>query len=153
MQKITRATKIFFLILLIIFTSQRAWAIDKEAGPKVSLRPPLEYDAGKERDPFGDAPQSEKSSGLDGQAATQALPLPSFNIQGLLWGGRLPQAIINGKVVKVGDVIEGAQITEIKKEGIVLFYDNRNYTLRSPAIVKFENMQNKSQGGQDEKRH
>jgi len=154
MQSTTREIKILVLIFVVIFASQGACAASKEVTLKALLRPSPEYDAGKEKDPFGDAPeQSKESQGQDAQAATPTLLLPSMNIQGLIWGGRFPQAIINGKVLRIGDVIEGAQIIEIKKEGIVLSYDNRNYTLRSPAIIKLENMQNKSQGGQDEKRH
>jgi hypothetical protein len=152
MPRASSKIKKIILIFLVIFAFQGASAA-KEPTLKALLRPSLDYDAGNEKDPFGEAPEQPKSQGKDAQTGTAALPLPSMNIQGLIWGGKFPQAIINGKVVKIGEVIEGAQIIEINKEGVVLSYDNRNYTLRSPAISKLENMQNRLQGGQDENRH
>jgi hypothetical protein len=45
----------------------------------------------------------------------------------------LPQAIINNKVLKVGDTIEGAQVKNIGKEGITVLFEGSEYNLSSPA--------------------
>jgi hypothetical protein len=54
-------------------------------------------------------------------------------VQGVIWGGIMPQAIINNKIVNIGDVIEGAEVIEISKKGVTLLYKKRKYTLPSPA--------------------
>lgn len=48
--------------------------------------------------------------------------LPSIVVEGLIWGGEHPSAVINGKVLKIGDGIEGATIKDITKKGIILNY-------------------------------
>ena len=60
-------------------------------------------------------------------------PPVSLTVQGLVWGGAVPQAIINNKVVNMGDVIEGAEVIEISKNGVILLYKNRRYTLSLSA--------------------
>jgi hypothetical protein len=43
---------------------------------------------------------------------------PAINISGLIWNSDRPQAIINGQVMDVGDMIGDAKIIKIKKSGI-----------------------------------
>lgn len=55
--------------------------------------------------------------------APVALPEPPpLDIQGLLWGGELPQAIIGHQVYRVGDSVSGMTITEIDYHGITVEY-------------------------------
>ncbi len=61
------------------------------------------------------------------------IPLPPLVIQGLLWGGEFPQAIINNKVVKIGDTIEEARIVEINKNGVILLFAGRKFPLSISA--------------------
>jgi hypothetical protein len=108
-------------------------------GEKVPIitRPKLTYDAADLKDPFDDflpkvKPKSTSKipgGGMDVQAA----PLPSFAVQGLLWGGSLPQAVIDNQVVKVGDVIQDAEIVEISKDGVKVLYNKKIYKLASPS--------------------
>lgn len=87
------------------------------------LRPVVEYKSGKLRDPFQPViTPEEKKVTLDKKAD---LKQPGFDfgklkVQGIIWGGRIPQAIINDKVLTVGDTIEGAEILKIDKKGITL---------------------------------
>jgi len=69
-------------------------------------------------------------------------------VQGLIWGGSLPQAIINDKVVSAGDVIDGVSIVGIDKDGVEVSFDKRNHRLASPAIEAVPGK--KPQGGEDE---
>ena len=55
--------------------------------------------------------------------------IDSFVIQGLIWGGNFPQAIINNKVYKVGDTIQGATISNIDKNGIIFTLSGKKYIL------------------------
>lgn len=53
---------------------------------------------------------------------------PEIVIQGIVWGGEFPQAIINGKVMKEGDLLTGPEavtILEIRPEEVVILYKNK----------------------------
>jgi hypothetical protein len=47
-------------------------------------------------------------------------PPPTLRVQGLLWGGREPQAIIDNAVYKVNDLVKGAKILEITRDGVTI---------------------------------
>ena len=55
----------------------------------------------------------------------EKLPIPDLNIEGLIWNSDMPQAIINGSVVKIGDYIEGVKVVEIDKKGITIEYEGQ----------------------------
>ncbi len=53
---------------------------------------------------------------------------PEIVIQGIVWGGEFPQAIINGKVLKEGDILTGPEpitILEIRPKEVVILYKNK----------------------------
>ena len=50
------------------------------------------------------------------------IPLPKLNIEGLVWNSDMPQAIINDKVVRIGDTIEGVEVVKIEKKGVTIKY-------------------------------
>jgi len=105
------------------------------------------------RDPFKDyfdtmPPPSQEETG---NLSSPAQPLPPLQVQGIILGARLKQAIINDKIVKVGDTIEGVQITTIEKDGVTVFFGNRSYNLSSPAAATLQESKKKPEGGSDEK--
>lgn len=53
----------------------------------------------------------------------KTIPLPAVVIEGIVWNTEMPQAIINSKVVRIGDDIDGFEITGISKDGITIDYD------------------------------
>ena len=57
---------------------------------------------------------------LNDQIATDtpALAPPPLTVQGVLWGGPRPSAIINGEVYGVGATVDGATITSIGRNGV-----------------------------------
>ena len=59
--------------------------------------------------------------------------LPTFTIQGMVWGGIKPQALINGQLCEKGDTIRGAEITDINKEGVTFVYKDKKF-LFSPTV-------------------
>lgn len=123
--------------------------IKQAASMEIIARPKPKYKAADLRNPFRspfDETVNEKAT--EKKAAdlkTIEKPLPALAVQGVIWGGSFPQAIINDKVVKIGDEVEGARILEISKEGVVVFYDNRRYDLSSPAAAGLENLKKKSE--------
>jgi hypothetical protein len=143
-------TTIFIYIQLI--SSQAFGAPNQEVQVlPVIEKPTVEYKADGLRDPFKgyqeemreSMPQTPEQVILLAPPAT----LPEFKIQGTIWGGSIPQAIINNKVVKIGDDIEGAKIIGINKDGVKVIFDNREYNLSPPAKTNLENLK----GGKDEK--
>ncbi|MFA5357148.1 MAG: hypothetical protein WC301_07115 [Candidatus Omnitrophota bacterium] len=88
-----------------------------------------EYKSGGLRDPF----QQDVVEIIEPEIQAEPRPLPLLEVQGMVWGGRMPQAIINNKVVKIGDMIEGVRIAAIDKGGIVVFFDNQPHTLSVPV--------------------
>jgi hypothetical protein len=102
------------------------------------VRPHIEYETKDLRDPFQSPEKKEDATEQISQEEDNIQPLPSLTIQGIVWGGSLPQAIINNKVVKVGDMIEEARIISINKDGVTVFFGNREYNLSSPAKVNVQ---------------
>ncbi|MFH0762388.1 MAG: hypothetical protein V1925_00675 [Candidatus Omnitrophota bacterium] len=103
------------------------------------LRPAVEYRAEDLQDPFqkpslgtkGEVSGWERPSDELEKSAAQFIS--TLQLQGIILGGRFPQAIINNSVVKVGDTIGEARIINITKAGVSLFLRNRTYNLSSPA--------------------
>jgi hypothetical protein len=109
-----------------------------------ALKPGVSYTAENLRDPFANPVQSDLSPDA-GETAVN-LPevhLPTMKVQGIFWGGKFPQAIINDKIVKVDDKIEGAQVTEITKDSVTVFFSNKQFVLVSPATDNLEASANK----------
>jgi hypothetical protein len=118
---------------------QRIESAVASSGQRVPIitRPKLVYDAGELKDPFDDFLPKVKpkpSSRMPGVGTEMpAVPLPSFSVQGLIWGGSMPQAVIDGQVLKVGDTIQDAEIVEINKDGVKLLYNKKIYKLGPPS--------------------
>lgn len=101
--------------------------------PVVIERPAAGYTSDSLRDPFKPYLQREEKGAPSGESPGEEIP-PDLVVQGIIWGSSLPQAIINNTVVKVGDMIEEARILEISKEGVTVFFKNRQYKLGSPGL-------------------
>jgi len=147
-----RADKLFGVILILLAGLANVVFADSNNDGLIS-RPVIEYTSGDLRDPFSDLFQlAEEKAKKEKEAQTiQAplenivpdKPLPSldnFKVQGVIWGGKFPQAIINNKVLGVGDSIEGVEIVKIDKKGITLNFAGRTATLAAlgnpPSVTK-----------------
>ena len=98
-------------------------------------RPKVEYKARGLRDPFKPPQTKKEAEAQQTKPPEEAKPLPALVVQGLIWGGIFPQAIINNKVVRVGDLIEGVEITGINQEGVTILFDGKESKLPSPAAT------------------
>lgn len=123
---------VFCFVFLIICSSISAnsllWA---QATMEVDV-PKVEYSAS--RDPFRSPFEVEKKDDLE-MPPVEDISLGHLKVQGMVWDTEMPQAIINDKVVKVGEVIEGAKILEITKECIYVLYDGKQYMVK-PEMPK-----------------
>ncbi len=101
--------------------------------PKIQVeRPKAEYKAKGLRDPFQTPFEKKYSAGSGTAPESWEASLGYLKLQGVIWGGSFPQAIVNNRVVKIGDAIEGALVVDINKYGVVLFLNGKQYTLTSP---------------------
>ena len=124
---------ISFLILcaikdgsLFIFAQQKD-ANNKKKGIMV----PVDYTGAQYRDPLELPMQLRTPIKAVAEAAVgptskieREIVLPTFTIQGMVWGGVKPQALINEGLCEKGDIIKGAEIADITKEGVTFKADD-----------------------------
>lgn len=123
-----------------------------EKGPVVLddsfVRPNLEYKGDTLRDPFKSPIMKSrmKNEEVRDQSGQVAAP-PPLTIQALLWGSTLPQAIVNNKIVKENDTIEGVKILAIDREGLTVLYMNRQFIIPAPAKKYLDLIKRTPEGG------
>lgn len=104
------------------------------------VRPNVEYKAQGLRNPF-EQPTTDGESEDDSSRIKKEVEPPKLIVQGIIWGGNFPQAIVNNKVVKVGDVLEGVDIVGINKEGVTVLFAGVEHKLTTlPAMGQQENL-------------
>ena len=140
----TKIKKHLFLILLaaisVIF-NQRYCHGQKDTASgnqSVIIKLDVSYGAMNLVDPFKSRIQPENPEKPDNLPAAAEVAPPDLKVQGIFWGADFPQAIINNKVVKVGDIVSQAQIISIEKDSITIFFANRKFKLSSPASKNLE---------------
>lgn len=111
-------------------------AINKNV--EVIVRPNVEYKAQGLRNPFEQPVLVSESDNVDSSFKPEIAKLPQLTVQGIIWGGNLPQAIINNKVVKIGDVLEGAEVVEIEKEGVTVLFAGVDHKLTTQSFGSLE---------------
>ena len=133
-----RAIIILFASFMSMVISPKTVEAAEATAPKGSQEAnKIEYKSEGLRDPF----QEEKIEiNEQPQEQIEAKPLPALQIQGIVWGGSFPQAIINNKVARVGDTIEGVRITDINKNGVIVFFENRQYNLSTSSPISSQNL-------------
>jgi len=101
----------------------------------------VEYVGGNYKDPFElplalrvpiVPPEKELPVGIEPEAE---VGLQALRVEGMIWGSARPQAIIDGEVYDIGDVVEEAEIIGIDREGITLFYRGGKFILRPKLSV------------------
>jgi len=53
-----------------------------------------------------------------------------LTLSGIIWSSKTPSAVINGSTVRVGDDIEGLEVVEILKDGVILNRRNERVKLK-----------------------
>lgn len=108
----------------------------------VIVRPAVEYKSGQLRDPFQSVITSDEKKVTAEKKVDLMQPgvdLGKLKVQGIIWGGRIPQAIINDQVLTIGDTIEGAEILSIDKKGITLRSAGKGDNLIIPGTTPVSN--------------
>jgi len=105
---------------------------------EIIVRPVVKYNSAGLRDPFVDLFQKSMVQQNDqitpGMGKQNLMPnLETLKVQGVIWGGKFPQAIINHKVLSVGGLIDGFEIVSIEKSVITLNFNGRIVNLVIPG--------------------
>ena len=100
------------------------------------------------RDPFQSQLPEDKPLEQKGPVAPveKPKPLPVITVESIVSGGSVPQAIIKGRVFRIGDAVEGAVILNITKDGVEMLFEKQ--ALFSPAPSK---LLKSTQGGKNVK--
>jgi hypothetical protein len=133
-----RACKyILFVFFLVTAINLKFIASAEEiAAEGIIARPVMEYRSDRLRDPFQRYLVKEEPKELSQENVDLTKPeldIGKLNVQGIIWGGNLPQAIINNQVLTIGDLIEGAEILSIEKRGITLSFNGAVLDLAAPG--------------------
>jgi len=139
MVKPNKRTVIILFIGIFIFLIRQAYAAEGSIIDESQGVNKIEYKSEDLRDPF----EKEQPKG---QIETNLLP--SLQVQGIVWGGSFPQAIINNKVLRVGDTIEGVRITNITKDSVTVFFGNRQYNLSTSSPISSQGFKQGQSPGQ-----
>jgi hypothetical protein len=102
-------------------------SIDAMPGPKTDFI--SEYSSGQ--DPFKNLLQLYLYQTRKAKPVEKAiLPLPKLMIEGIIWNTHMPQAIVNGQVVRIGDTVSGVKIMKIEKQGITIDYSGESVLIK-----------------------
>jgi hypothetical protein len=77
------------------------------------------------RDPFLSSKNPDKM-----KKVTKKKPQIDLKLSGVLWDDQIPTAIINSKVVKIGDLIQGKTVVDIEKDQVLLMEEGQIYVLK-----------------------
>ena len=81
------------------------------------------YDSHDKKDPFS-------YPVLDTAGNNDMETLPGVKLEGITWDEKSPLAIINGKVVGIGDIVSGAEIKEIKENEVIFDANGKDITIK-----------------------
>lgn len=100
-----------------------------------------EYTASKLRDPFKNwlprpeppPPSPDQPEAPVIEVAREPVKPPEITVEGIVAGGPMPQAVIQKRVVRAGDMVSGARITKITKEGVEVMYEGVAFKIPAPS--------------------
>jgi hypothetical protein len=126
--------------ILLLMNATRALGQDAEDKRDQAASPDIAYTAENLRDPFDPYVLPKQAPVILGVPVEgeELVPLPQLTIAGITWGSKFPQAIVNGKIVREGDVIEDARIVSISKDGVIISFHNREVKLPAPGAISFK---------------
>ncbi len=83
-------------------------------------------------------------------AEPREIVLPTLALEGITKSAKGDYAIINGRIVEKGDTVEGAKITEIKTDAVVVTYEGKTFTVNFAAASQREKKAKDIEGGRSE---
>ncbi len=95
----------------------------------IFLPPSLLLQRLQQKDQEAQQTASQEASSAAGLSSLQTGDT-EIKLQGIFWGVAKPQAIINRKILSVGDRIEGAEVEAISKESVTLSLNGQKIELK-----------------------
>jgi len=89
------------------------------------------YDPAGGRDPMGQYASSDPAAVTWGRGTNQAAPA-GLALSGIVWDASNPMAIINHRLVKVGDVVAGGRVASILPGKVVIVVGEQERVLTLP---------------------
>lgn len=86
----------------------------------------FKYDSKGKRSPFS-PPGFVPETGTTGDISELDIPL---QVTGIIWDDNNPFAMINDKIVKKGDMVSGALVSDIKKDEVILKINDKKFVLK-----------------------
>lgn len=117
-KKSSLQTKLIHFILLALVCAFSGFAFCEEPAPSEFV-----YDSHGKKDPFT-APV------VGGAEKTSADILAGVRLEGIIWDPETPIAIINDKVMGIGDEVAGAKIVEIKQNEVIFDLDGKKVNVK-----------------------
>lgn len=120
-----------FIILFVCFEGTLSYAQAEYTA--LGLRDPFESQLPlPEPEPeLGPAVSQEPEAVIEAPKAP--VTPPEIDVDGIVSGGAIPQAVIQAKVVRVGDTIAGARIAKITKEGVEVVFEGESFMYAAPS--------------------
>lgn len=109
----------------------------------------VEYAGSSFRDPFKSQlpkPMTEGPPQAGTRLADGQIQPPAIEVESQISGGPVPQAIIGGKIFRLGDKVQDALIIKITKEGVEVLYQGRTFLYPAPSRKSAQ-----TERGKDEK--
>jgi type II secretory pathway component PulC len=63
------------------------------------------------------------------KAASTEAPASSFNLKAIIYNKTAPSAFLNNRVVRLGDIVDGAKVIRISKNAVILKDNGREITV------------------------
>lgn len=67
---------------------------------------------------------------FSGKIYTSQEGLQDIELEGIIWDDKNPLAMINGRVIKIGDMVSGNRVVDIKKDRVILNDGTRNFEIQ-----------------------
>ena len=121
------------------------YVVEEEVWDETTGLPVTPGSGGPGPGPSGPGPGPGSPSGFSTEPSSTILEeveptvnFPELSVQGMIWDSSMPQAIINNKIFKVGDIIEGAKIVTIDQSGVSLVFRRKPFKVKSTAVPKIK---------------
>ncbi len=83
----------------------------------------------------------------EGTTPEEQFDYSGLHVTGIVWGNDKPKAIIDEKVVGIGDIVNNATIENITKEGILFKFKDKEYLMKRAGSVEEKKIEQVNKGG------
>lgn len=96
----------------------------------------VQYQGKEGRDPFS-SPMKKRL--LSAHELSRSEEIPHLTLNGIVWNVDKPIAIVNNKILRKGDSIEGAEVLDITQAGVSLRFEAKQIMLKPKRLEGKDN--------------